>query len=46
MKEDEKGGRSTMPRMLIVDDETSIREFIRKYAEYEGYAVTEAQDGA
>ena len=35
-----------MPRMLIVDDETSIREFIRKYAEYEGYAVTEAQDGA
>ena len=35
-----------MPRMLIVDDETSIREFIRKYAEYEGYLVTEAQDGA
>lgn len=35
-----------MPRMLIVDDETSIREFIRKYAEYEGYLVMEAQDGA
>lgn len=35
-----------MPRMLIVDDETGIREYIRKYAEYEGYVVTEAQDGA
>ena len=35
-----------MPRMLIVEDETGIREYIRKYAEYEGYVVTEAQDGA
>ena len=35
-----------MPKMLIVDDETNIREFIRKYAEYEGYLVSEAQNGA
>ena len=41
----ERKGVSAMPKMLIVDDETSIREYIRKYAEYEGYAVTEAQDG-
>lgn len=31
--------------LLIVDDETKIRAIIRKYAEFEGYEVQEAQDG-
>ena len=34
-----------MYRILIVDDEPKIREIIRKYAEFEGYKVTEAKDG-
>ena len=34
-----------MARILIVDDEQGIREIVRKYAEYEGYAVTEAKTG-
>ncbi|MDD4773547.1 MAG: response regulator transcription factor [Eubacteriales bacterium] len=34
-----------MPNMLIVDDEEMIRRLIRKYAEFEGYDVTEAADG-
>jgi DNA-binding response OmpR family regulator len=32
-------------RILIVDDEQKIRLMIRKYAEFEGYHVTEAADG-
>jgi two-component system, OmpR family, response regulator ResD len=32
-------------KILIVDDEVKIREMIRKYAQYEGYEVTEAIDG-
>ena len=32
-------------RILIVDDEDKIRELIRKYASFEGYAVDEACDG-
>ncbi|MDO4732646.1 MAG: response regulator transcription factor [Bacillota bacterium] len=32
-------------RILIVDDEAKIRSLIRKYAEFEGYEVTEAVDG-
>lgn len=32
-------------RILIVDDEEKIRSLVRKYAEYEGYAVDEAGDG-
>ena len=32
-------------KLLIVDDEAKIRALIRKYAEYEGYAVDEAADG-
>ena len=34
-----------MTRILVVDDEIRIREMIRKYAEYEGFQVTEAGDG-
>jgi DNA-binding response OmpR family regulator len=34
-----------MRRLLIVDDEQKIRLMIRKYAEFEGYHVTEAADG-
>ncbi|WP_434510439.1 response regulator transcription factor [Desulfitobacterium sp. AusDCA] len=34
-----------MTKLLIVDDETSIREVIKNYAEFEGYFVSEASDG-
>jgi DNA-binding response OmpR family regulator len=34
-----------MSRLLVVDDETKIREVIREYAEFEGYEVVEAMDG-
>ena len=34
-----------MYRILVVDDEAKIRLLIRKYAEFEGYAVVEASDG-
>ena len=34
-----------MTRLLIVDDEPDIRELIRRYAELEGYEITEAADG-
>ena len=32
-------------RLLIADDETRIRELIKKYALFEGYQVSEAQNG-
>ncbi len=32
-------------RILVVDDEDKIRELIKKYAEFEGYEITEAEDG-
>ncbi|SKA01385.1 response regulator transcription factor [Anaerorhabdus furcosa] len=32
-------------KILVVDDESKIREMIRKYAQYEGYDVSEAKDG-
>ncbi|MEG0076585.1 response regulator transcription factor [Anaerorhabdus sp.] len=32
-------------KILVVDDEIKIREMIRKYAQYEGYEVSEAEDG-
>lgn len=32
-------------RILVVDDEAKIRSLIRKYAEFEGYEVSEATDG-
>ena len=34
-----------MYHVLIVDDEARIRSIVRKYAEFEGYTVTEAGDG-
>ena len=34
-----------MYNILIVDDEAKIRLLIRKYAEFEGYTVTEAENG-
>ena len=34
-----------MKRLLIVDDEDKIREVIREYAEFSGYAAEEAADG-
>jgi len=34
-----------MYHVLVVDDESKIREIIRKYAEFEGYKVSEAADG-
>ena len=34
-----------MYRILVVDDEAKIRLLIRKYAEFEGHAVTEAENG-
>ncbi len=34
-----------MPKILIVDDETNIRNIIKKYAAFEGYEVVEAGDG-
>ena len=34
-----------MYNILVVDDESRIRSMIKKYAEFEGYTVTEAGDG-
>ena len=34
-----------MSRLLVVDDEANIREVVKEYAEFEGYEVTEAEDG-
>lgn len=34
-----------MYNILVVDDELHIRKLIRKYAEYEGHDVTEAENG-
>ncbi|MGN0164199.1 MAG: response regulator transcription factor [Candidatus Ornithomonoglobus sp.] len=34
-----------MKKILMVDDEADIRRLVRKYAEREGYNVTEAADG-
>lgn len=34
-----------MGKILIVDDEQKIRLMIKKYAEFEGYEVVEAEDG-
>lgn len=34
-----------MEQILVVDDEEKIREIIKKYAQFEGYAITEAADG-
>ena len=34
-----------MLKLLVVDDEEKIRALIRKYAEFEGHSVTEAENG-
>lgn len=34
-----------MTHILIVDDEANIRRVVREYAEFEGYKVTEAENG-
>ena len=34
-----------MPKMLVVDDEIRIRELIKEYAEFNGFEVTQAEDG-
>lgn len=34
-----------MYNILIADDEEHIRKIVKKYAEFEGYTVTEAKDG-
>lgn len=34
-----------MKKILVVDDEEKIRIIIRKYAEFEGYEITEASNG-
>ena len=34
-----------MAHILIVDDEINIRKVVREYAEFEGYDVTEAENG-
>ncbi len=34
-----------MPKLLVVDDEQKIREVIREYSEFNGYEITEAEDG-
>lgn len=37
--------RYAVYHILLVDDEEMIRKLVRKYAEFEGYSVTEAQNG-
>ncbi|MDE6678770.1 MAG: response regulator transcription factor [Ruminococcus sp.] len=34
-----------MTHILVVDDEINIRKVVREYAEFEGYQVTEAENG-
>ena len=34
-----------MYRLLVADDEESIRRLIKKYAEFEGHTVDEAENG-
>lgn len=34
-----------MAKLLVVDDESNIRDIIKKYATFEGYEVVEASDG-
>ena len=34
-----------MGRILVVDDESNIRNVVKEYAEFEGYEVAEAEDG-
>lgn len=34
-----------MNKILVVDDEKQIRKLVKKYAEFEGYEVTESENG-
>ena len=34
-----------MAKLLIADDEATIRGIVRKYAEFDGHTVEEAEDG-
>ena len=38
-------GKKMNKKILIVDDEEKIRQLIKKYAEFEGYGVEEAENG-
>lgn len=38
-------GGEAMYKILIADDEENIREVLKEYAEFEGHAVDEAEDG-
>lgn len=38
-------GDDIMQRILVVDDEKMIRNVIKEYAEFDGFEVTEAEDG-
>jgi two-component system nitrogen regulation response regulator NtrX len=38
--------KNIMPRILIIDDERSIRSTLREILEYEKYEIVEANDGA
>jgi response regulator RpfG family c-di-GMP phosphodiesterase len=40
------GDRADRARVLVVDDEATIREMLAEFLELEGYHVTTAQDGA
>lgn len=42
----EKGSYISMTQVLVVDDSSTIREFVHRTLEPEGYAVCEADDGA
>jgi two-component system, NtrC family, nitrogen regulation response regulator NtrX len=42
----EKQIKKNMPKVLIIDDEQSIRETLKEILDYEGYEVEEAEDGA
>jgi len=35
-----------MPKILLIDDEASIRKALKEILEYESYEVEEAEDGA
>ena len=45
LKSSELLGGIKMSRVLIVDDEINIRKVVREYAEFEGYEVSEAENG-
>ena len=40
------GPETSPPRILVVDDDPSVRESLRRSLEFNGYAVTLAHDGA